>query len=393
MKIAFVTNELPPSPTGGLGVFVHRIVPLMQARGHKVWVIGCFGRDYGWDQSVYNVLDMTRTSGQRRLMRLKRKLAGLAPAHVKERWREARMNAIRDQIVHLRRTQGLELVEWPSNRGPFLAPVPGVCDVLRLHGLHKSCAAVGLDEPVTAFAHEARTLAGVDNWIGITQFILDDAQKLFGLGPRRSAVIYYPIDLNQFRSASQHGPSDWLDVIFVGTLCERKGSLRLGQAANQFLRACGRARLIYIGRDPQQERAKIQQAVDEDLRDRVIFRQQISSQELAQVMRSAAVMAVPSRHEAAGLVYIEAMACGLAIVGGNGTGIPEIVPHGQAGLLVDPMNVQAIGAAVSELLQNDALRQSMGTTGRQRAEQMFEASICAVKTEQFYEQALNESRD
>jgi phosphatidylinositol alpha-1,6-mannosyltransferase len=84
------------------------------------------------------------------------------------------------------------------------------------------------------------------------------------------------------------------------------------------------------------------------------------------------VFAMPSRSrlfglevEGLGIVYLEASACGLPVIGGASGGAPDAVRHGITGYVVDGNNVEEIAARAIELLQDSDLRARMGNSGRQ----------------------------
>ena len=90
---------------------------------------------------------------------------------------------------------------------------------------------------------------------------------------------------------------------------------------------------------------------------------------VAQLYQQADIFCLPSVQEGFGIVFLEAMASGLPIVATNATAIPEVVPHGQAGLLVAPGNVAALARALIELLRNPEQRATFGAFGQAHVEQ------------------------
>src|SRR5262249_48750144 len=75
--------------------------------------------------------------------------------------------------------------------------------------------------------------------------------------------------------------------------------------------------------------------------------------ELANYLSRAHVFAAPSRYEGGpGFVYLEAMACGLPVIGTTGSGASEVVRHGDTGVLIPPDDVGALTAALADLLSN-----------------------------------------
>ncbi len=80
---------------------------------------------------------------------------------------------------------------------------------------------------------------------------------------------------------------------------------------------------------------------------------------------SATVFAFPSRYEGFGLPLLEAMACGAPVVSSNASSLPEVV--GDAGLLVDPSDVEGLCSALRQLLEDEPRRQALSAAGRARA--------------------------
>ncbi len=91
----------------------------------------------------------------------------------------------------------------------------------------------------------------------------------------------------------------------------------------------------------------------------------VADEDLPALYRQAAVFAFPSLYEGFGLPPLEAMACGTPVVASNASSIPEAV--GDAGLLIDPLDVRALTHALDRLLTDTNLRQDLRTRGLGRA--------------------------
>lgn len=92
---------------------------------------------------------------------------------------------------------------------------------------------------------------------------------------------------------------------------------------------------------------------------------------IAALYRQSGVFAMPSRSETWGDVFLEAMAHGLPCIGVRADAVPEIVAHGESGLLTPPGDVLALAEALTSLLADQALRQQMGVSGRARVAAAF----------------------
>jgi N-acetyl-alpha-D-glucosaminyl L-malate synthase BshA len=128
------------------------------------------------------------------------------------------------------------------------------------------------------------------------------------------------------------------------------------------------ARLALVGDGPERESTE-RQAEDMGIIDRVDF---LGDQEfVAELLPAADVFVLPSQHESFGLAALEAMACGVPVVGSRIGGLPEVIIHEETGYLCDPNDVPCMSAIVLGLLRNEDLRLKIGRAARARAEQEF----------------------
>jgi phosphatidylinositol alpha-1,6-mannosyltransferase len=86
----------------------------------------------------------------------------------------------------------------------------------------------------------------------------------------------------------------------------------------------------------------------------------------------------------------EAMACGIPIVGARIGGIPEAIRDGEAGLLYEPGNPQALSDALQRMVTNSEMRREMGVAGRRIASQRFDAAVSASQTLSVFREARAE---
>jgi glycosyltransferase involved in cell wall biosynthesis len=99
--------------------------------------------------------------------------------------------------------------------------------------------------------------------------------------------------------------------------------------------------------------------------------------------------AVPSVYEGGpGNVYLEAMACGRPVIACNTGGVPEVVLHGETGLLVLPHDLDAIEHAVVTLASDPDLRRHLGEAGRRRAVENFSVERYLDMCERHYRELL-----
>jgi glycosyltransferase involved in cell wall biosynthesis len=83
------------------------------------------------------------------------------------------------------------------------------------------------------------------------------------------------------------------------------------------------------------------------------------------------VFCLPTRFEAFGIAYVEAMCFGLPCIGTSVWAVPEIIADGVTGYVVPPNDIAALAERLLLLLRDPVLAQKMGTAGRDRAAQLF----------------------
>jgi starch synthase len=106
--------------------------------------------------------------------------------------------------------------------------------------------------------------------------------------------------------------------------------------------------------------------------------------EVIQLLSHARVFCCPSVYEPLGIVNLEAMACGAAVVASRVGGIPEVVADGETGLLVPPDDPPALAAALNELLADPTRAAQLGAAGRKRAVAEFGWPQIAAQTAELY---------
>ena len=183
-------------------------------------------------------------------------------------------------------------------------------------------------------------------------------------------------------------------MLFVGRLERRKGVDILLDAAVSVLRRHDHAELLLVGRDTTntelgrtyREDFTRRYGHDRSLRGRVTFAGAVPERELYQAYADADLFVGPSRYESFGLVHVEAMMMGLAVIAGNSGGSPEVVIDRETGLLIGTDDASALAAALDELVADPDLRAAMGGAGRRRFETHFESRVAAQRTAAAYDE-------
>jgi glycosyltransferase involved in cell wall biosynthesis len=171
--------------------------------------------------------------------------------------------------------------------------------------------------------------------------------------------------------------------LFAGNPLPHKNVARLLDAFAGLPPALGRLVLVGI---PPAARAQVEGlCAARGLGARVHVLAPVTTSVLAQLYQGATVVVCPSLWEGFGLAALEAMACGAPVVAGNRGGLPEVV--GDAGLLVDPTDVDALREAMYTLAGQEPLRAALRARGLARA-RAFTWRHVAEATVAVYREAL-----
>ena len=178
---------------------------------------------------------------------------------------------------------------------------------------------------------------------------------------------FHPRDDQDARSAvlRRHGIA-YPYFLSVGTIQPRKNINRIIAALRTVVGAGLPHHLVHVGRPGWLNEDIFNAPQEYGVSDRVHFLTSVDSDdELAALYTGATAFVFPSLYEGFGLPVLEAMACGTPVVTSNTSSLPEVA--GEAAILVDPADVEAIGKALVDLATEDSARDRLVAAGRKRA--------------------------
>jgi phosphatidylinositol alpha-1,6-mannosyltransferase len=195
-----------------------------------------------------------------------------------------------------------------------------------------------------------------------------DLSKLIQIAPGIDVEHFVPTDSGELRA--ELGLTDKSVIISVGRLVHRKGQDKLIAALPAIKLAVPNVHLLLVGVGPHQDYLE-KLALKLKVSDCVTFIGRINYAELPKYFCLGDIFAMPSRSrffglevEGLGIVYLEASACGLPVVGGKSGGAPDAVLVGETGVVVDGTKTLEIAEACIDLLNNPELCALMGANGR-----------------------------
>jgi alpha-maltose-1-phosphate synthase len=396
MRVALLTKEYPPEVYGGAGVHVEYLARelsrLIDVEVH------CFGkpRESELVAGAYRPWDALDTG---------------AP-------HDAALRTMSVDLLMAAGVSGADLVHshtWYANLAGHLAKLLyGIPHVMTTHSLEPlrpwKAEQLGGGYALSCFCEQIG-IEAADVVIAVSNAMRDDVLAAYPtVDPDRVVIIHNGVDADEFRPDRNTGAlirlgidPDRPSVVFVGRLSRQKGIDHLLTAAAQLDPA---AQLVLLPSAPDTpevgEEMRARAALLAASRGGVLWLEQVLPRsELIQVLTHATVFVCPSVYEPFGLVNVEAMACGAAVVASAVGGIPEIVVDGETGLLV-PFEAKPDGSpadragfaadlaeAINTLVADPERARRMGEAGRRRVVERFSWAAIAGRTTTLYQSLVS----
>ncbi|HET6818230.1 MAG TPA: glycogen synthase [Mycobacteriales bacterium] len=376
MRVALMTREWPPDVYGGAGVHVEFLAREL-ARLVDVDV-EAFAAHPAWGRldAAHTVLKVLSTD--------------LSMA-------DSVANA---DLVHSH--------TWYANLAGHLAKLLyGIPHVMTSHSLEPlrpwKAEQLGGGYAVSSWT-ERSAIEAADAVIAVSHGMRADVLAAYpSVDPERVHVVHNGIDTELFSPRPDDDVMRTLGVdpgrptvVFVGRITRQKGLPHL-------LRAAGRlptdTQLVLCASAPDEPgiAAEVETAVArlQDRRSGIVWvKEPLPRADLIALLSGATVFVCPSVYEPLGIVNLEAMACGTAVVASNVGGIPEVVVDGETGLLVpydgddEQAFEQTLADRITELVEDPARATAMGEAGRRRAVSAFGWDCIAEETVAIYRSLL-----
>lgn len=394
MKVALLTREFPPEIYGGAGVHVAALAEALDELADVA--VHCFGSPRSSPLVAGTYEPWERLTG-----RSPDPLGGV-------------LGVLSVDLAMAGAVAGADVCHshtWYANLAGHLARLGhGIPHVATTHSLEPlrpwKAEQLGGGYALSSWC-ERVALEGADAVIAVSKAMRADVLSCYpAIDPARVEVIHNGIDTARWRPDRQtdvlerHGldPSRPL-VVFVGRVTRQKGLAHLLRAAPMI---DGGAQLAVCAGAADTEAIATETRLLAD----VARRRQgglcwidgmLPQREVAQLLSHATCFVCPSIYEPFGLVNLEAMACGAAVVASAVGGIPEIVVDGETGRLVpvelepggEPRSPERFSAdlaeAVNSLVEDPSRARQMGLAGRRRAEELFSWRAVASRTLECYE--------
>ncbi len=373
LRVALLTREYPPEVYGGAGVHVEYLA--RELAGLVDLTVHCQGADRPgavahrpWD-ALDDANAALRTISSDLSMTAAVRGAGLVHSHTWYANLAGHLASTMYGIPHVLTAHSLEpLRPWKAEQLGGGYALSCWCERV---AMESAAAVIAVSDGMRADV--LATYPAVDpDRVHVIRNGIDTAQ--YAPDPGTGVLARYGIDPGR--------PT----VAYVGRITRQKGLPVLLRAAErlpaevQIVLCAGQADTAELG-------AEVAGLVDGLRRNRtgvVWLNGMLERAEVIQILSHATVFACPSLYEPLGIVNLEAMACGTAVVASAVGGIPEVVADGETGLLVPPDDPAALAGAITALTADPARAGAMGEHGRRRAVGEFSWTSVAERTAALY---------
>lgn len=402
MRIALLSYR-SKQHSGGQGVYVRNLSAGLAELGHDVTIFS--GQPYPEDlhpkvrlEKVPS-LDLYREDDPFRTPRLRefrdwidvleylQMLTAAFPEPLTYSLRARRLDLAGFDVVHDNQSLGFGLLSINA-RQPFLATIHH--PISRDRAL--DIAAAPLRKQITtrrwyAFVRmQAFVARRIRTILGVSSISAADTVKDFRLDPEQMHVVPLGVDTELFSPSPERVPGRI--VVVASADSPLKGLSHFLDAAAKL--STDRAIDVQLVSNLDPEGAAYQRVHHGDLAGVVTVHSGISDEDLAALISSAEVMAIPSLYEGFSLPAVEAMSCGTPLVASAAGALPEVV--GDAGVLVTPGDVEELVTHIGRLLDDPAERDRLSTVARERAVERFSWLAVARATASAYERVIADHR-
>jgi glycosyltransferase involved in cell wall biosynthesis len=225
----------------------------------------------------------------------------------------------------------------------------------------------------------------------ISDFSRDEIIKYLNYPEDRIHIVSAAVDHDLYQKRRDKSilnklnlPLDYKYILYVGSETPRQNLKFLLKAFNKLKKKLPNVKLLKIG-EPQSygARKKLLNSISEmDLQNDVIFMGYVMEEELPKWYNASDLLVYPCLYAGFGLPPLEAMACGTPVITSNTSSLPEVVDD--AGIMVDPYNVNSMSLNMYEILTNQGLQTDLMRKGIKRAKS-FNWDKSARETQEVYD--------
>jgi len=372
MHICFLTGEYPLGKNnhGGIGTFIKFLAEQLSKHNITVSVIGFYDKE---ECVILNKVIIHKLK--------------------KSEWKFAKFYhhslKIQHKLKEIHKNTPIDIVEGSELNFAFFAEKTPFKKVIRLHGGHHFFASE--EHRRTNFwksYQEKKSFKTADHYIAVTNYVGNKTKQLLNY-KFDFKTIYNSIDFTPFFEADIKKEIPY-KLIFIGTVCEKKGIKPLILAMPMLLKAFPKLTLDIVGRDWVDKNgsytAYLKSFINDSLESKIFFRGNAPYNVLPKIIEKAHICVYPSLVESFGLTLIEGMLMGKKVAASNIEPFKEIIKGGSDVKLFEADSPDDIFKKISELLRDDDIE--IRTRNRALVLKKFSPAIIINENIEFYTSIL-----
>ncbi len=386
MNILIISQEYPPKPHGGIGTQAFLKAHGLKKLGHSVFVITGGKKRKEYSDEGIDIIEIATPKFDNFLTTMISYSITVAleikklNARIKidiidfpELWNEGSMHI-------------LNQTEYNHIPSVIQLHSPLFIIAKRLHWPQSSSALYKIGINL-----EELSLKNTNAIYSSSKHTADITKKRYSLKNKIIPTIHTGIDISIFYPENNRDGKN-ITIVFTGRLTIDKGVVILVKACSILFKKYPHVKLRIIGKEHQikivNRLKKIAQK--NNAIEMLEFVGQLEGKELRNEYSKADIFAVPSYYEGGpGFAYLEAMACGLPVIGCTGSGLKEVIKSGETGFLIEPRKVDELVNILTKLISNQKLRETIGNNAIHYVKKYMGTGDNVKKIEQFYKEVID----
>lgn len=379
MKILQVINFFSPLHGGGSIEVVYQLSKVLIQRGHDVAV---YTSDFELDQNYINSLSGVRIYPFHSWLTLAR--FHLTPGVINTSKKELK----NFDVIHLHNYRTFQNIVMHHYAKKYNIPY-----VLQAHGSLTTFFQKGMLKKIFDTMWGYQILKDASKVIALTPAEAEQYKRM-GVSEDKIEIIPNGIDLSEFGNLPERGEfrrkyslnDNQKIILFLGRIHQTKGLDLLAKAFAQLSNEVKDVKLVIVGPDDGYLPALKELIKELKIEGKVMFTGMLNGTDKLRAYVDADVFVNPRADEIFGLVFLEAFACGLAVICSKGCGLADTI-NGQAGLVV-AYDKDQLSNAISHMLSDDKMRLQFGKKGKLLVREKFNWEKIAGQVEDVYMSCL-----
>ncbi|MFK8059422.1 MAG: glycosyltransferase family 4 protein [Polaribacter sp.] len=375
MHIVFLTS-LYPKPNlngGGIGSFVQFLANELIKKSIKVSVVG-INNNYDYEFTEENEIEIFRLP--------------------KSKWKFAKFyqhsKSILNKLKEINNKTKIDVLEGSELGFAFFPKKTSYTKLIRLHGGHHFFSKeLGTKTSFWRSFQEKKSFQKADAYVAVSNYV-GKKTKEYLKSNFNFKTIYNCIDTDKFSPNNNSNLTNTL--LFVGTVCEKKGIRQLVLAMPIIKKVIPDIQLKIIGNDwvenHKSYKEYLKTFIFDDVKDNIEFLGQVSNALIPKYISESKICVYPSHMESFGLTWLEALSMGKPLVLGNVGPANELVINNKTAILVNPYNFNELAESVIKLLTNEDLTRNIGQNARKDILERFSYKSIVNQNIAFYKSLI-----